>query len=181
VNAIQILVEEHRVILRGLDLLTTGAEKIVRNQNPPRAFFEKAVSFTLNFTNKFHHYKEEIVMFGLLAQKHEGAFDAEIERLRDQHHSLHNYMNEISKSLDPYSKSIQSEVRRLHRNLSDYIETLRRHINAENAIFYPLVAKTLTENEMQWLGKEFEKYAAKEGPGAMKEYESLIGEMAELV
>jgi hemerythrin-like domain-containing protein len=180
-NAIQILVEEHRVILRGLDLLTTAAEKIVRNQNPPRAFFEKAVSLTLNFTNKFHHYKEEIVMFGLLAQKHEGAFDSEIERLRDQHHSLHNYMNEISKSLDAYSKSIQSEVRRLHRNLSDYIETLRRHINAENAIFYPLVAKTLTENEMQWLGKEFEKYAAKEGLGAMKEYESLIGEMAELV
>jgi hemerythrin-like domain-containing protein len=181
VNAIQILVEEHRLILRGLDLLTTAAEKIVRDQNPPREFFEKAVSFTLDFTNKFHHYKEEIVMFGLLAQKHEGAFDAEIERLRDQHHSLHNYMNEISKSLDAYSNGKQSEVRRLHRNLCDYIETLRRHINAENTIFYPLVAKTLTEGEMQWLGMEFEKHAAREGPGAMKEYESLIGEMAKLV
>ena len=180
-NAIQILVEEHRLILRGLDLLTTAAERIVRDQRPPREFFEKAVDFTLRFTNGFHHYKEEIVMFGLLAQKHQGEFDSEIERLRDQHHSLHNYMNEISKSLDAYSKGHQSEVRRLHRNLSDYIETLRRHINAENQIFYPLVAKTLTENEIQWLANEFEEYAAKEGPAAMKEYESLVERMAELV
>ena len=138
-NPIEILVEEHDLILSGLDLLTTAAEKIVRNQNPPRTFFEKAVSFTLGFTNKFHHYKEEIVMFGLLAQKQEGEIDAEIERLRSQHAALHDYMNEISQSLDAYSKIVDSEVRRLHRNLSEYIETLRRHIQAENKIFYPLV------------------------------------------
>jgi hemerythrin-like domain-containing protein len=42
VNAIEILVEEHNLILRGLDLLTTAAEKIARNQNPPKEFFEKA-------------------------------------------------------------------------------------------------------------------------------------------
>ena len=181
VNAIEILNKEHDLILRGLDLLTTAAEKIVRNQNPPREFFEKAVSFTLNFTNKFHHYKEEIVMFGLLAQKHQGEIDAEIERLRSQHHALHDYMNEISHSLDAYSENIDSEVRRLHRNLSDYIETLRRHVNAENQIFYPLVRKALTRDEMRWLAEEFEKYAAKEGPGAMKEYEALVDEMAKLV
>jgi len=72
-------------------------------------------------------------------------------------------------------------VRRLHRNLSDYIETLRRHVNAENRIFYPLVVKTLTEGEMQWLKEEFGKFAAKEGPDAMKVYEGLVDEMAELV
>lgn len=180
-NAIEILVEEHRLILRGLDLLTTAAERIERNQRPPKEFFEKAVSFTLNFTNKFHHYKEEIVMFGMLAQKREGELDAEIERLRDQHHTLHNYMNEISMSLDAYSENIQSEVRRLHRNLCDYIETLRRHVHAEDRIFYPLVAKTLTGDEMQWLAEEFEKYAAKEGPDTTKACETLVEEMAELV
>jgi hemerythrin-like domain-containing protein len=181
VNAIEILVEEHKLILRGLDLLTTAAEKIVRNQNPPKEFFEKVLSFTLNFTNKFHHYKEEIVMFGLLAQKHQGEIDAEITRLRDQHATLHDYMNEISQSLDAYSKNANSEVRRLHRNLSEYIETLRRHIHAEDKIFYPLVAKTLTSDEMLELTEEFGKYAAKAGPDVMKAHEALIAEMDELV
>jgi hemerythrin-like domain-containing protein len=181
VNAIEILVDEHKLILRGLDLLTTAAEKIVRNQNPPKEFFEKAADFTLNFTNRFHHYKEEIVMFGLLAQKRQGEIDAEIERLRKQHDALHDYMNEISQSLDAYSKNVDSEVRRLHRNLSEYIETLRRHINAENRIFYPLVAKMLTKDEMARLMVEFDEYAAKAGPDAVKECEALIDEMGELV
>jgi hemerythrin-like domain-containing protein len=181
VNAIEILEQEHDLILRGLDLLTTAAEKIVRNQNPPSEFFEKAAHFTLNFTNKFHHYKEEIVMFGLLAQKHQGEIDAEIERLRNQHAALHDYMTEISQSLDAYSENAQSEVRRLHRNLSEYIETLRRHIHAENRIFYPLVAKTLTGDEMAWLMEEFDKYAAEAGPDTMKVHESLIDEMGKLL
>ncbi len=90
-------------------------------------------------------------------------------------------MNEISQSLDAYSKNIDSEVRRLHRNLSEYIETLRRHVNAENGIFYPLVAKTLTGDEMLGLTEEFEKYAAKEGADVMKVYETMIDEMSELV
>jgi hemerythrin-like domain-containing protein len=181
VNAIEILVEEHNLILRGLDLLTTAAEKIVRNQHPPREFFEKAVTFTLDFTNKYHHYKEEIVMFGLLAQKHEGEIDAEIERLRSQHEALHNYMNEISQSLDAYSEKAGSEVRRLHRNLSEYIETLRRHVHAENKIFYPLVAKTLSRDEMTRLMDEFDKYASKTERDAMEVYGALIDEMDKLL
>jgi hemerythrin-like domain-containing protein len=181
VKAIEILVEEHKLISQQLDLLTTAAEMIVRNQNPPKEFFEKAVAFTRNYTNKFHHYKEEIVMFGLLAQKHEGAIDAEIERLRGQHEALHNYMNEISNSLEAYSQGAESEVRSLHRNLTDYIATLRGHIMAENRIFYPLVARTLNDDEKQQLLAEFEKYAAKEGSEATKEYETVVAEMAKLV
>jgi hemerythrin-like domain-containing protein len=164
-----------------LDLLTTAAEKIVRSQNPPREFFEKAVVFTLEFTNRFHHYKEEIVMFGLLAQKKQGEIDAELERLRAQHRVLHDHMNEISNALDAYSKNVDSEVRRLHRSLSEYIDVLRRHIHAENRIFYPLVEKTLTEDEMKWLNEEFDKYAAQEGPDAMKAYGAVVDEMARLL
>jgi hemerythrin-like domain-containing protein len=181
VDPIQILVDEHKLILRGLDLLTTAAEKIVRNQNPPKEFFEKAMRFTTDFTNKFHHYKEEIVMFGLLAQKHQGEIDAELERLRGQHDALRDYVNTMSESLDAYGKNVDSEVRRLHRSLSEYIDVLRRHIHAENRIFYPLVAKALTKDEMQWLQGEFDKYAAKEGPDAMRMYEGVIDEMDALV
>jgi len=180
-NAIEILVEEHKLILRGLDLLTTAAEKIVRNQNPPRELFEKAAVFSHDFTNKFHHYKEEIVMFGLLAQKHLGEIDGEIERLRNQHEILRNYMSEISDSLDGYSRNSETEVRRLHRNLSEYIETLRRHIHAEDKIFYPLVQKRLTADEMQDMKERFEKYAADAGSDGMQAGKALVQEMSSLV
>ncbi len=180
-KAIEILVNEHNLISDGLDLLTTAAEKIVRGQNPPKEFFEKAITFTRKYTNEFHHYKEEIVMFGLLAQKHGGAIDAEIERLRSQHDALHNNMNEISSALDAYSQGSDTETRRLHRNLSDYINTLRGHIAAENRIFYPMVVKALTDDEKVMLLAEFEKYAAETGPEAVEEYGNLVTEMRELI
>jgi hemerythrin-like domain-containing protein len=180
-NAIEILVEEHKLILSGLELLTTAAEKIVRSQNPPREFFEKAAIFTRDFTNKFHHYKEEIVMFGLLAQKHSGEIDGELERLRNQHEILRNYISEISDSLDGYSKNIDAEVRRLHRNLSEYIETLRRHIHAEDKIFYPLVQTRLTADEMQDMKERFENYAADAGSDGMQAGKALVQEMSSLV
>jgi len=180
-KAINILEAEHALILKELDLLTTAADKIGRNENPPAEFFEKAVNFTLNFTNKFHHYKEEIVMFGLLAQKHEGEIDAEVERLRSQHEALHNFMHEISISLEAYSQNAQSEVRRLHRNLSEYIDVLRRHIHAEDKVFYPLVAKTLTAEEMENMAVRFEQYATDEGANAMQDSTTLLDEMAKLI
>lgn len=42
-------------------------------------------------------------MFGLLARKREGEIDAEIERLRQQHHALHDYMTGVSLSFDAHS------------------------------------------------------------------------------
>ncbi len=180
-KGLNLLVEEHHLILRGLDLLTTASEKIIRNQNPPREFFDLATDFTRNFTNKFHHYKEEIVMFGLLAQKHEGAIDAEIERLRSQHSVLHDHMNQISELLDSYSNNVEPEVRKLHRCLCEYVDVLRHHINAENKIFYPLAAKTLTGEEMDTLCEEFEKYAAKEGGDPIAKYSEVVDRMESLI
>lgn len=179
-RAIEILVDEHNLILRGLDLLTIAAEKIVRDQNPPREFFEKATEFTFNFTNKFHYYKEEIVMFRLLAQKHEGKIDAEIKRLRSEHETLHNHMNEISYSLNAYEKKQDSEVRRLHRHLCEYIDTLNHHITAENKIFFPLVAQSLTKEETAALLVEFDRAKADE-PDAMEKYGDIIEDMEELL
>ena len=179
-KAIEILVDEHDLIMRGLDLLTAAAEKIVRGQNPPREFFEKATEFTFNFTNKYHHYKEEIVMFRQLAQKHEGKIDAEIKRLRSEHDTLHSLMNEISYSLNAYAEGQDSEVRRLHRNLCEYIDTLNHHVTAENKIFYPLAAKYLSDAEKTALMAEFDRAGAEE-PEAMKKYGAIIDDMEDLL
>lgn len=41
-----------------------------------------AVKFLHNFADKFHHFKEEYLMFGLLAEKKGGRFDGPIGALR---------------------------------------------------------------------------------------------------
>jgi hemerythrin-like domain-containing protein len=44
-------------------------------------------AFARDFTDRFHHFKEKekYLLFGLLAQKMDGAIDAEIGLLRGEH------------------------------------------------------------------------------------------------
>ncbi|MBW1827698.1 MAG: hypothetical protein JRI78_12165 [Deltaproteobacteria bacterium] len=53
-------------------------DKLEKGKRPPKAFFQKAVEFFKTFVDKFHHFKEEYLMFGLLSQKKDGAHDGGI-------------------------------------------------------------------------------------------------------
>ena len=160
-KAIEILTKEHESILKFLDYLVVANDQLVQGTGPSKEFFEKAINIARSFADKFHHYKEEYVMFGLLAQKHNGQIDGEIERHRSQHEHCRNLINEISKKLDGYSKSLDSSSRTLHRNLTEYIHTLRSHIRSENEVFFPMVENALNETEQESLLQDFAKYETK--------------------
>jgi len=72
VKAIKILLDEHVLISKCLNLLDRATEKIISNDGPPKAFFEKGLSFCSEFSDVYHHYKEEHVMFNYMAQKKRG-------------------------------------------------------------------------------------------------------------
>ena len=84
-KATEILTREHTLILQALETLSRAQKKIEENQRLPKDFFKKALMFLRQFADQFHHFKEEYLMFGLLALKKEGAFDGPIGSLRYQH------------------------------------------------------------------------------------------------
>ncbi len=160
-KATQILVGEHVLILRLLDLMKDAADRIIRDEGPPREFFEKALDIARQFADKFHHYKEEHVMFGLLAQKHDGQLDGEIERHRNQHEQCRDLIQRISDALASYSRDLEQGARVVHRHVSEYVATLRSHIRSENEIFFPMAEDALSEEESENLLTEFSRYEAK--------------------
>jgi hemerythrin-like domain-containing protein len=162
-KAIDQLVEEHGTIQLCLDHLAVAADRILANEGPPRRFFDETLVFCREFADRSHHYKEEHVMFGLLAQKHDGRIDGEVERHRSQHEHLRNLIAEIAGSLDGYEKGLDSATRLLQRTVKEYVDTLRSHIRSENEIFFPMVDEALTEEEDDLLMLEFEKYEAQIG------------------
>ncbi len=177
-KAIDALVHEHDVILAFLDHMSTAATGIVDGQGPPREFFEKALDFCRIFADKHHHWKEEYVMFGLLAQKHDGAIDGELERHRNQHEQCRDLIQKISESLKGYSRELDSATKTVHRNVSEYVKTLRSHIRSENEILFPMVEEVLSEEEGESLLAEFAKYEAKTGSGVLDMYTERVAELA---
>jgi len=162
-KAVTILKEEHRQILWFLDQLSLASDRIVKNENPPREFFDHAITFARQYADKFHHYKEEEIMFRILAQKHQGELDSELEQLKQQHVQCRNFVSAMADALDGFELGSQSQTRLLHRNLEEYIKSLRRHIDHENVRFFPKVGQELSATELSALEDEFERWDTKMG------------------
>ena len=180
-DAIEILVNEHGLIRQFVDNLSMAAEKLETGEQPPRQFFEKALEFGRNFTDRFHHFKEEYVMFAQLAQKKRGVLDGQIDSLRHQHERGRNFITEISNSLDGYARGNEIHTTSLLENLAAYISLLRHHIHREDHIFYPMVKEEFSENEGQDLLRLFEKEDQKAGGKTFENSQKLVHEMAALL
>ena len=162
-KAIDILTREHRLILRALEVLSQARKRIERNLPPPKAFFETALLFLKEFADQFHHFKEEYLMFGLLALKKGDAFDGPIGGLRYQHERCRAFTEGISNSLSGYADGDDIATITLLENLAAYISLLRRHIFEEDDTFFKLVQKEISKEEEDILLVQFNKEDKKMG------------------
>lgn len=180
--ATHILIREHGLILQMLAQLSHAEKKLQKNEQPPAAFFKKAVLFSQNFADRFHHFKEEFLMFGLLSHKKKGALDAEIGALRYQHERCRSAIQSIDEALTGYAKGDEMAITTVLENLSGYISLLTRHIYMEDHVFFPMIEKMLSREEQQTLLTQFQneeqRIGEKDGFSPSKR---LLEEMTELL
>ena len=178
----EILTREHSLILQALESLSQAQKQIEKNRSLPRDYFEKALVFLREFADQFHHFKEEYLMFGLLALKKGGAFDGPIGSLRYQHERCRACIDAISNSLDGYCSGDGIATTKLLENLAAYISLLRRHIHEEDHTFFPMANKELSIEEEDILLMQFKKEDEKMGAQTFYERNrSLLDEMKALL
>ncbi len=181
-KATEILVREHRLILRVLDNLSLVREELEKGKRPSGEFFEKAVEFSRGFSDKFHHYKEEYLMFGLLAEKKEGDIDLEIGALRHQHERGREFIRGIGNAIKGYRMGNEIATTTLLENLASYISLLRRHIHNEDHIFFPMVEKELSDDEKRALLAQFRNEDVKMGDrDFLDDSRKLVFEMSSMI
>ena len=125
----------------------------------PAAFFENAVVFAREYADRFHHFKEEFLMFGLLAQKQAGRLDAEIGALRHQHERCRQAMAAIERALPGYGAGEEIAATAVVVELAAYVALLRRHIHLEDEVFFPLVEQVLDREDDRTLMAHIEEEA----------------------
>ena len=62
-DAINLMMEEHQYILRGLKIFRRLSVEILNSNTVDFLSFEKMISFVRNYADKHHHNKEEVVLF----------------------------------------------------------------------------------------------------------------------
>jgi len=179
-EAIDILIGEHNRISDLLTVLNTGAERIVAHRAPSRDFFEIGLQQAKQYADQAHHFKEEYVLFGALAQKHNGELDGHIERHRNQHEQSRDLLQATSTSLSAYEAGKEDAIKAVHRNITEYVRTLRSHIRSENEVFFPLAQTSLSRAEGELLLEEFRRFEAKHAD-AEQSFEEGLARMRSLL
>ncbi|CAG0946282.1 hypothetical protein GPROT2_03662 [Gammaproteobacteria bacterium] len=137
-TAIEILRNEHHVILEAMDLLEHQVHDIRRGDPFDAGFARWAVEFVSEFIDDAHHAKEEGVLFGLLAG-HGLAQDRPplADMLAD--HRRHREL-----AADMERSSARGDGLAFAAATLSLVELLRRHVLTENELVFNVAERLLT-------------------------------------
>jgi hemerythrin-like domain-containing protein len=180
-KAIDVIHDEHRVIRDFIDKVQISLELLAKGEHPPRRFFELAVQFTKDYIERFHHFKEELVLFVKLAERMGGKIDAHIDSLREQHNRSRFFISEVIQSLEGYEKGNQGLTNNLFSNFGYYTSLERAHLNRENHVFIPLISQQFSDAEQEEFVEIFRQEERHLGEGYLDDCMAILGEMTQLL
>jgi hemerythrin-like domain-containing protein len=148
----KILSDEHQNILKVVDLLEKECDSL-KQKEIDKDFFEKVIDFIRNYADKFHHAKEENILFKEFCKSAEnGELHCNpVDQMLIEHDIGREFVKGMEISL---SKNNKEE---LGRNARGYIGLIREHIFKEDNILYPMADESLNKSVQDSMEKEFKK------------------------
>lgn len=171
----QELVEEHKLIKRMINILESAVKKLEKGETVDLVMFEEAADFIRNFADKFHHAKEEEILFKEAVKKGMPEKDSPIEAMLIEHDQGRNFVKGIIKATDRVKNGNKKAAKEIIENTKGYIELLKEHIDKEDNILYPLTERMFTENEKDKLLDRFKEANQKKGgETTVKKYRDMV-------
>lgn len=180
-EALECLTAEHELIKLYIAHIAAAATEMKRGKRPPAEFFEQVVILAKQFVDTYHHDKEERQMFTLLAQKHAGAFDDRLEAISYQHERGREYVANILGAIDGYRAGQSGTAHLIIENLEAFASMLTEHIRREDDEFFPIVKRTLTDDEAEQLLVEFGRADERAGVGFFEQSRERVDKMGKLL
>jgi len=147
----EILNKEHEHILKIVEALEDECHKLENGQNLDKSFFEKAIDFMKNYGDKFHHAKEEEILFKELKKEEvQGRMHCSpMDQMLHEHDIGREFVKNLEKGLKEKNKE------KIIENARGYCQLLREHIFKEDNILYGMANEALTDNEQKSLLEKF--------------------------
>jgi hemerythrin-like domain-containing protein len=146
-RAIDVLIDEHRVIVRVLDALEMAAEQLERGRAVPPRFFLDAADFAAGFADRCHHGKEEGVLFQAMEAHGEPARGGAVEMLMDEHVEGRQYVKRLRDAAAELARGDAAATHRIVSASYAYAALLREHIEKEDEGVFPMAAGIIPESE----------------------------------
>ncbi len=173
-RATTILSKEHQNIIRVLDVIEAECNTILSDKQIDKDFFIKAIDFIKNYADKFHHAKEEDILFEELGKDPSQMHCNPMMQMLHEHDIGRGYVSGLEEGIN------NDEGEKVIDNARGYCQLLRQHIFKEDNILYKMADDALSQESQEAILEKFnEVEKVKFGDEHISKYLDLIKEFEE--
>ena len=170
----QTLVEEHRLILRVIALLEQNAPRTAQGAYCNWQFYLDGVDFIRNYADRFHHAKEEDVLFEALVTSGMPREHSPIAAMLMEHDQGRAYVKAMEAAIREALSGKAGYEQIIAENALAYAELLREHIAKEDSILYPLAERVIPDTMRDGIIAGYIAAESKTPPDFTARYEELV-------
>lgn len=148
---LETLREDHRNMLRLLDLLEQQVRLLAGGGTADVDLMVQAVDYCLTYPDLYHHPKEDQLYHRLVER---GISDLQVADMVKSHEDLAGLTRRLATALDAVIKAPDSDRDELVELTESFLDVYRRHMEAEDMIFFPLAEERLLPDD--WTAIESE-------------------------
>jgi hemerythrin-like domain-containing protein len=171
------LLEDHNIILRMLKILNRSINFLEKGADVSFEIFNKAIDFINFYADKYHHGKEENILFKLMKERGYSMDNGIIKLLAKEHNLARNYIFKFEEAVNRFSQGDETSRSDIIENARKFSLLLSHHIHKENEIFYQMVDQILSFDDQNFLLQAFEKMRTDLGSDVHYKYNEMVEEM----
>ena len=148
-NITQILSDEHQIILKVIDAVNSECDELEKGKTLDISFFQKTINFIKNYADKFHHAKEEDILFKAMLENVEHLHCNPIPVMLHEHDEGRTFVYGMEQGVS------ENNTDKIIQNARGYGMLLRDHIYKEDNVLYPMAEEALSDEQKELVNKKY--------------------------
>jgi hemerythrin-like domain-containing protein len=155
-NPIQKLMAEHQIILKGIAIFDKKLKEIESGEMVDTVFLKKAIDFIRNYADKYHHAKEENILFAKMEKAGFPKDTGPVAVMLYEHAEGREFISGLEIAISRYEDGDVSVRGEIIVNGTAYTSLLRNHIQKEDNILYPMAVNLLGDGVLSQMQAAFD-------------------------
>ena len=178
-DAIDLMMDEHKYILRGLKLFKKLSVEILNSNTVDFVSFEKMILFVRNYADKHHHNKEEVVLFKKMeTQLGQNMVKGPLSGMYIEHDLGRQHITLLEEALLRVKNGDLDSRVDIIANSVCYADLLTRHIDKEDKLIYTFARRALSQVDMEGVNVSCENIELEATKNKLqKEYIGVLEEL----
>ncbi|MFC1669454.1 hemerythrin domain-containing protein [Spirochaetota bacterium] len=152
----EIMMQEHRIIEIVLNCLSEMISDVMTQRKLKFFHAENSINFFRYYADRFHHCKEEDRLFNIVTERGIPEELEFVKDLKEEHERGRGFVKGMDKAFRDAAHGSSDMLMKFAQSGRDYIDLLRGHILKEDRVFFPMLIKSFSADDMKRLVDSFE-------------------------